>query len=85
MLDHPLQDKELQGMAHWMPQWSRKGTAGRLWFSEQSNKELGRMKRSPVRKILLSRLTLTDWKDLGYEDEVIEKIFHRNAESILGQ
>jgi hypothetical protein len=43
------------------------------------------MKRSPVRKILLSRLTLTDWKDLGYKDEVIEKIFHRNAESILEQ
>ena len=27
---------------------------------------------------------LTEWKELGYKDEVMEKIFHRNAERILG-
>ena len=26
----------------------------------------------------------TEWKDLAYSDEVMEKIFHRNAERILG-
>jgi hypothetical protein len=25
MLDDPLQDKEWQGMAHWMPQWFTEG------------------------------------------------------------
>ena len=27
---------------------------------------------------------LTEWKELGYSDAVMEKIFHRNAERILG-
>jgi hypothetical protein len=27
---------------------------------------------------------LTEWKELGYKDEVMEKIFHPNAERILG-
>ena len=27
---------------------------------------------------------LREWKELGYEDEVMEKIFHKNAERILG-
>ncbi len=26
----------------------------------------------------------TEWKELAYSDEVMEKIFHRNAERILG-
>ena len=25
VLDDPLQDKELQGMAHWIPQWFSEG------------------------------------------------------------
>jgi predicted TIM-barrel fold metal-dependent hydrolase len=27
---------------------------------------------------------LKEWQELGYSDEVMEKIFHRNAERILG-
>ena len=27
---------------------------------------------------------LMEWKELGYKDEVIQEIFHRNAERILG-
>ena len=27
---------------------------------------------------------LTEWRELGYKDEVMEKIFHKNAERILG-
>jgi predicted TIM-barrel fold metal-dependent hydrolase len=27
---------------------------------------------------------LREWGELGYKDEVIEKIFHKNAERILG-
>jgi uncharacterized protein len=27
---------------------------------------------------------LTEWKELGYKDEVMENIFHRNSERILG-
>ena len=27
---------------------------------------------------------LNEWQELGYKDEVMEKIFHRNAERILG-
>jgi predicted TIM-barrel fold metal-dependent hydrolase len=27
---------------------------------------------------------LTEWKELGCKDEVMEKIFHPNAERILG-
>ena len=27
---------------------------------------------------------LQEWRELGYKDEVMEKIFHRNAERILG-
>jgi predicted TIM-barrel fold metal-dependent hydrolase len=25
-----------------------------------------------------------EWKDLGYSDEIMEKVFHGNAERILG-
>jgi predicted TIM-barrel fold metal-dependent hydrolase len=27
---------------------------------------------------------LREWQELGYKDEVMEKIFHGNAERILG-
>jgi predicted TIM-barrel fold metal-dependent hydrolase len=27
---------------------------------------------------------LKEWQELGYTDEVLEKIFHQNAERILG-
>ena len=27
---------------------------------------------------------LKEWQELGYSDEVMEKIFHKNAERILG-
>jgi len=27
---------------------------------------------------------LTEWKELGYKDEVMDKIFHGNAERVLG-
>ena len=26
-----------------------------------------------------------DWRNLGYEDEVLEKVFHRNAEAFLAE
>jgi hypothetical protein len=27
---------------------------------------------------------LREWEELGYKDGIMEKIFHRNAETILG-
>jgi hypothetical protein len=25
-----------------------------------------------------------DWKDLGYTDDILERVFHRNAERLFG-
>ncbi|MBV8477387.1 MAG: amidohydrolase [Acidobacteria bacterium] len=68
--------------------WELSGWAPK-YFSEQLKVDIcGRLKEkimfgSDYPSIPHARL-LHEWKELGYADEVMERIFHRNAERVLG-
>jgi predicted TIM-barrel fold metal-dependent hydrolase len=73
-----------KGNVYWeMSGWAPKYFPGNLKVDMRGRLQDKIMFGSDYPSMPYSRI-LMEWQELGYKDEVMEKIFHRNAERILG-
>lgn len=73
-----------KGNVYWeMSGWAPKYFPGNLKVDMRGRLQDKIMFGSDYPSMPYARI-LTEWKELGYKDEVMEKIFHGNAERILG-
>jgi predicted TIM-barrel fold metal-dependent hydrolase len=73
-----------KGNVYWeMSGWAPKHFPGNLKVDMRGRLQDKVMFGSDYPSMPYSRI-LKEWQELGYSDEVMEKIFHRNAERILG-
>jgi predicted TIM-barrel fold metal-dependent hydrolase len=73
-----------KGNVYWeMSGWAPKYFPGNLKVDMRGRLQDKIMFGSDYPSMPYARI-LTEWKELGYKDEVMEKIFHQNAERILG-
>jgi Predicted metal-dependent hydrolase of the TIM-barrel fold len=73
-----------KGNVYWeMSGWAPKHFPGNLKTDMRGRLQDKVMFGSDYPSMPYSRI-LKEWQELGYSDEVMEKIFHKNAERILG-
>ena len=73
-----------KGNVYWeMSGWAPKYFPGNLKVDMRGRLQDKIMFGSDYPSMPYARI-LKEWQELGYKDEVMEKIFHRNAERILG-
>jgi predicted TIM-barrel fold metal-dependent hydrolase len=86
----PWQDEMIAVMIHKPNVWCELHGWSPKYLTESIRREVSRRLKNRLMfgadyPLFTYERLVADWRALGYEDEVLEKLFHRNAEALFAK
>lgn len=86
----PWQEEMIAVMIHKPNVWAELHGWAPKYFTDSLKRDISRRLKNRIMfgadyPLFTYERLVSEWKALGYEDEILEKVFHRNAEVLLGR